>query len=466
MKANFEEFKLNSATEISKLKAENALLKKENALLKARIVELEKPKKDSNNSSIPPSQDENRKPKKNQSLRKKSGKKAGGQKGHKGSNLKMTESPDQIVEHRPNDCKNCGATLTEITSEVLEKRQIIDVVLPKKQVAEHQKHIVICPNCGHNNLGEFPENIPKGASYGKTVEAMIGYFQVRHFLPYKRTVDIFSDLFDIKMSAGTVKNKLKKLKEKGLPVYQSIKKAILKSSCIGSDETGFKINAQKFWAWVWQNDWLTYISINKSRGYKAIEAEFSETDLLQLILVCDRYAAQLKSKTKSKQFCLAHLLRDLIYLSQLYKQDWSEKLITIIITIYDFNRKCEDYKSKANKSKVAKIELDIEKLLQEEIVAKYPKLRTLREKLKKDKTFLTTCLHYKNVPPDNNWSERAIRNFKTKMKISGGFRSTQGAKIYAILRSITDTAIKQNQNVWQTFLNLAQNKNLKFAWAE
>lgn len=448
------------------LKAEVENLKKENALLKARIAELEKPKKDSSNSSIAPSKDENRKPKRNQSLRVKSGKRVGGQKGHKGNYLKMVEKPDKIVKQKPTDCKSCGQNLSQAQSKVVEKRQVIDIELPKKQVVEYQNHQVICPKCSYKNIGNFPQNIPRRVSYGKTVEALIGYFQVRHFLPYKRTTEVFSDLFDLKISCGTVKNRLKKLYEKGWTVYKNIKNAILKSSCIGSDETGFKINADKFWAWVWQNDFWTYISINQSRGYKAIEDEFCENDLLQLILVCDRYPAQLKSKTKSKQFCLAHLLRDLMYLCQLYKQSWSKKLTAIILAIYDFKRKCENYKSKECKKVVDNIELRIEKLLKEKIAIKYPMLRTLREKLKKNKEFLTTCLHYKNVPPDNNWSERAIRNFKTKMKISGGFRSIDGARIYATLRSITDTAIKQNQNVWQTFLNLAQNKNLKFELAE
>lgn len=436
------------------LKKEFEALKQENAALKAEIARLKQPKKDSSNSSIAPSQDENR-VQKNKSLRRKSGKQVGGQKGHRGSHLKMVEHPDQLEVYQPEVCKNCSTVLLDSPSTIVEKRQVSDIILPKKQVTEYQKHSICCPVCRFNNLGQFPKNIPKGCSYGKTVTALIAYLQVRHFLPYARTAEFFFDLFGIKISGGTIKNKLMRLYKSALPTYQTIKTNVLKSNCIGSDETGFKINGKKHWAWVWQNDSNTFISINRSRGYKAVLAEFDEQDFNNTILVCDRYAAQLKTNSKTKQFCLAHLLRDLTYLSQLYKQPWSDGFKAVLLKIYDLKRQSKKYDELAHQIALQSIEAKIEQLVNQKIAIKYKQLRTFKEKIKKHQSFVTTCLHYKSVPPDNNWSERAIRNFKVIQKVSGGFRSTSGAKIYATLRSITDTAIKQNANVWQTFNNLA-----------
>ena len=151
---------------IDYLRAENRDIKAENALLRARIEELEHTK-NSHNSSIAPSKDENR-AKKNQSLRVKSGRKPGGQKGHKGSVLEMTEIPDEIIKHIPQYCNNCGEELAGVMEELIEKRQ--EVVLPRIIVKyiEHQIYSKKC-SCGHTTQSEFPLGINAKVQYGSRI---------------------------------------------------------------------------------------------------------------------------------------------------------------------------------------------------------------------------------------------------------------------------------------------------------
>lgn len=430
------------------------MLNKEVKTLKKELSKYKKPKKDSTNSSIPPSKDENRLAKKNQSTRKKSGKKTGGQKGHQGNTLQMTDCPDEVKTYKSNVCKYCKANLKDMPFQVTDKAQVVDIIMPSKHVVEHQNTVRLC-TCGCKNYGTMPNDIPKGASYSNRFSAIIAYFMVKHYLPFKRTSEIFYDLFDIKISEGTLYNKLKGLYIKCLPFYQKIKQSIIKCFCLGSDETGFKINGKKYWAWVWQNNLWTYIAINKSRGFAAIEDEFSIDDLAQVIMVSDRWAAQLKTKTKDKQFCLAHLLREFIYLGQLHNLEWSKSFIEQILKIYEFKRTVKYYNTKKAIKLANEIKASISELLNQSIDEKYKEILTIQKKLKANINYITTCLDNKQVPPDNNWSERAIRNYKTKMKISGGFRSELGAKIYATIRSIIDTAEKQNEKVFDKLTQIA-----------
>jgi transposase len=118
--------------------------------------------KNSRNSSVPPSKDENR-PLKNQSLRTKSDKKVGGQNGHQGTTLKMVDTPDITILHEPNFCKNCGGDLKFEPSEFVSKRQIIDIPPIKPEYTEHQIFKKVCL-CGFCNVADFPSEVGSSIS--------------------------------------------------------------------------------------------------------------------------------------------------------------------------------------------------------------------------------------------------------------------------------------------------------------
>jgi len=140
-------------------------------LLKARIAELERiveqynrPRKDSNNSSVPPSKDENRPPR-TSSLREKSDRKVGGQPGHEGKTLEMTETPDEIIEHRACFCPECGNNLTGQPFELFGKRQVIDIPMIKQIVTEHHVYRCTC-TCGKLVESDFPVGVDSPVRYG------------------------------------------------------------------------------------------------------------------------------------------------------------------------------------------------------------------------------------------------------------------------------------------------------------
>ncbi len=206
------------------------------------------PKKNSNNSSIPPSKDENSP--KRKSLREKSGQKPGGQKGRKGTTLKMVENPNFVKEHIPSYCNCCGESLDNIQAEFKGKRQVYDVPEIRVQVTEHQIFTKQC-KCGYINKGGYPQEASGPVCYGSNIESLTGYFHTRQYIPFKRMKEIFSDVFNVSISEGGLHYVLDKLVDKAQPAYQLIKQKLQFGSkyATGSDETGVKINGDKHWAW-------------------------------------------------------------------------------------------------------------------------------------------------------------------------------------------------------------------------
>ena len=316
---------------------------KENVKLKERIVYLEKrlavyeTPKDSHNSSIPPTKDTLGVQAKNakkllvtQSLRVKSGKPSGGQVGHKGVTLEMASEPDTIVLHAPMFCTRCGNDLSTIVGSVVEVRQVLDVPMPIRPIViEHQAISKQC-NCGCCCQVDFPEEVPSRVSYGANVRALVTYASCTQAIPYKRLTELLRNCFGVAMSQGTVSNILKDMSDKSLAAYDEIRNRVEQSRVVGADETGVKINGKLNWMWVWQTNDLTYIHSDKSRGKLAIDKKF-EQGLPNSILVTDRHSSYFNMNVADHQICLAHILRELIYLTELDKnQSWSAKLTELI----------------------------------------------------------------------------------------------------------------------------------------
>ena len=229
------------------LEKENKELRKEVIYLKNRLSKYEHPK-NSNNSSIPPSQDENR-PKRNQSLREKTGRSPGGQKGRKGNTLKMIESPDITEKHIPDFCSCCGKDISSLASEFVGKRQIIDLPEIKFHVREHQIFMKVC-SCGQQTTGRYPVQANAPVSYGNNLESLIGYLHARQYIPFKRMEEFIKDVFNIPISEGGIHYLLNKLVTKAKPAYELIREKLKSSDsfAIGADETGVKVSGDKHWA--------------------------------------------------------------------------------------------------------------------------------------------------------------------------------------------------------------------------
>lgn len=432
------------------LRKENRELRKENSELRLRLKE-KGHKKDSSNSSVPPSKDENRF-RKNQSLREKGKKPNGGQKGHKGTTLEFRSVPDEVIDHIPEHCLACKK---ELTSDLVlvDQRQIIDIPPIRAKVYEHNYYERSCECCGKRS-SLLPENLPKTkVYYGPRIEAMIGYLNVRQYLYINRVAEMMNQVFGVPMSEGTVVNKLNSLSSKFRSEYDKIIHQLFACNWVGSDETSFKMNGKKHWLWTWQNDDFTYLFASEDRSSSTIEKALAGVFTKLSVLVHDCYASHFSIKSKTHQLCLAHLFRELNYLIEKRNSAWPyhfKKALWKAIKIH----KNEDSQSDIKVIDAIKQEINnlIEAPIEQE---KGADLRNFRKRMIKYKDYIIPFLDYPDIPPDNSGSERSIRNVKVKLKIAGQFKTNEGANTFAIIRSIIDTALKQNIDPLQKLMSFA-----------
>lgn len=401
----------------------------------------------SQNSHLPPSKDLSRgsTAKKNQSLREKSGKPAGGQKGHKGHNLKMAETPDVVKELHPDYCNNCGQPLAGQEEELVGRRQLIDIPPIHPITTEYRQYQREC-SCGNCQRAPYPEGVQHPVQYGPNIQSLVVYQSVYQYMPFLRLQEFFHKVMNLSISKGTMENMLRRSAKKAGPAYEELRKCVEVSFFVGSDETGGRVNGKKNWFWVWQTALVTYIVAACTRSKQVIADTFPE-GLPSSIVCSDRLAAQLSTVSKGSQLCLAHLLRDLNYLIEKEETDWAVQFKQLLKDAMRLKREQGEY------SKTDQRAGEIERRADDLLKAAFEELGWTKEHHHKTMTFyramvklrpaLFPFLYHAEVLPDNNGSERAIRPIKVKMKISGQFKSLQNE--FAILRSVIDSAIKNGQ---------------------
>ena len=394
-------------------------LTKEVEYLRNRLSKYETPK-NSNNSSIPPSKDENRL--KRESLREKTGRKPGGQEGRKGNTLKMVETPDQTEKHIPSYCNCCGKDLSELPYAFAGKRQVFDIPEIKIKVTEHQVYKKVC-TCGHETTSNFPSQANAPVSYGNNIESLIGYFHTRQYLPFLRMKELFNDVFQTPISEGGIHYLLNKLVRKSLPAYYLIKQKLQTDSLpVGGDETGVKVCANKHWAWTWQNEKATFVTITDNRAQRSIEQTF-ENGFKKAVLVHDCWKSHFNTNALSHQICIAHLLRDLNYLTQRYNHKWSSVCKELFQSALELKKHMADVDYYIHNPKRSSLEKRLDRLLKVTLPKEHKELVGFQKRILTHRDYIFTFLYHPKVPADNNASERAIRNIKVKQKISGQFKS-------------------------------------------
>lgn len=445
------EFSVKKKEELKDLSYEELLRYVEN--LTDNIVQ-EKPKKNSNNSSIAPSTDINKK-KKNQSLRQKSGKKPGGQPGRVAKTLYQSDQPDEIITipFTIDQCQQCDSTLGDTLQSLKEKRQVLDIDLQRigAKISEYQSFSKICPVCGYENHDNaFSNDVAPHISYGINIQALVSYLSVSHYLSYARIVQLLSNLFGVEVSEGTVDNILKRSAVASQSEIEKIKARLAISGLVGIDETGCKINNDRQWNWVFQNSEDTLIVVNKSRGRKVINETF-EDGFVNACVVHDNYSSYHSLIAMSEQLCLVHKLRDLNYAIECDNTKLMKDMKQLI------KEAMLDHKEQMSIEQRVILKQQYEEsfdyLLNRPVIEKSETHKQINSLTKaRDKIF--TFLLHPGIPPDNNGSERAIRNIKVKLKVSGQFKTVQGAQDYANLRSIIDTSRKRGLNEFDSLMGV------------
>ncbi len=422
-----------------------SLLEKENQDLKVELAYY-KSGRNSGNSHLPPSSNMGSSSAVKRK-KKKSSRNAGGQLGHKASRLEQVDHPHKVVIHDVSTCSGCGEDLSCQPGEVLRKGQLLDIPRIEIQVEEHHKIRKICPVCQRINDSVLPGTLDYyDAQYGDNLKNLVTYMSSRQYCSVIRITELVRIVTGANISTGfvweTVHRKAQELKS----TYDELIERLKQSRVVGSDETGCKMAGKKGWMWVWVNSAYVYLRASTNRGYATVTDVLGEGKK-SFTLVSDCYNAQLKTECSERQLCLAHLLRECEGLFEKYRSKWALNLKAKIGAILKLSKR-----EKIPDAKIKKLESDIDALLKRPCNSLPHKAAVFKERLRKYKTSLTTCLRDRDVPPTNNWSERALRSTKVKLRVSSQFRTQEGAQDYAILRSIIDSAILQGKHPFDALI--------------
>lgn len=452
-----------------------ALIQEMEAGFNARLNELESRllhlsaqlSKDSHNSSKPPSSDGLRKKPVPQNLRTKSDKPSGGQPNHRGVTLCLTDNPEEIAETFstfPLVCSACHTCLDGVASEGFERRQVHDLPPLALQITEHRAYRKVCPQCHTLNRSPFPTEATQSVQYGPRVKALCVYLQEYQLLPYARTQELLSDLFACSLCEGTLGNSLLTCYERLAPVESAIKAALQSEEVGHFDETGVRIEGKLHWLHSASTGALTFFAAHAKRGKEATDA-IGVLPAFTGTAVHDAYATYFGYDC-SHALCNAHLLRELIGLAEQGKpqsqaQEWPSKLIDLVMTI---KQQVQDARSQGRKHLSSEalhtFERQYDAFLTEGRAA-HPAVppsgkrgRTrqspaynLLERLHKHRESVLAFMYHFQVPFDNNQAERDLRMTKVRQKVSGCFRSAEGARIFCRIRGYISTLRKQGKQV-------------------
>lgn len=411
------------------------------AMLKERLSRYEKPDKNSGNSSTPPSKEGMKDEiiRRTRTLRKPSGKKAGGQQGHEGHKLFISSTPDEIVDDAPDYCTSCGERLADSERMLDYVTQVISIPELKPVVRQINHYVTVCKNCGEC-VRTAPRKRSNDVVYDASVKSLVVYLNVVQFLPFGRIAGFLRDVLGLTPSEGSLVNWVMEARRKAQPAIEKIKEYIMSSPVVGFDESGCYCNKRLDWAWIAQTVYYTLLFRAGGRGSKVLEDRFGDA-LERMVAVTDRHSAYFAINFLDHQVCLAHILRELQYLSELdCKQDWSEKVSSLL---------CEAiHKRNTNPGVVIDKKpwlTRLDELLKENVSKLADKFSTLKKGLMKCRDYIFNFLETPAIPADNNASERGIRKLKIKLKNSGTFRSDDGADAFLELHSIVETAKKHNK---------------------
>ncbi len=442
--------------ELVLLRAENAALREQNALLLERVQDLEaRLAKDSHNSSKPSSSDGLAR--KTRSLRRKSGKKPGGQLGHRGETLRLVAEPDAVVEHRPAVCTHCQTPLDEGPVVLRERRQVHELPPLRLVVREHQALHVRCPHCQQVSCGVFPAEVPSRAQYGPRLRALVVYLVEQQLVPYGRVQQLLADLLGAQLSLGTLVQWVQQGAATLAPVEAAIKAALQRAPVLHSDETGVRRAGTLAWAHVASTKRLTHYAIHAKRGTAATDA-IGILPGYTGVSVHDGWVPYRAYQQCRHALCNIHHLRELTFLEEQYQQGWAKEFKALLLAVKAAVDQARAHgHPRLPPAEHAAFVTRYHELLAAGLVANPPPhrrrgqrgrlkqtpARNLLERLLLGKDQVLAFLDDLTIPFDNNQAERDLRMLKVQQKVSGSFRADRGAEAFSRIRGYLSTLSKQ-----------------------
>jgi transposase len=438
--------------------SELPLLRAQVRALLARVQELEaRAAKDSHTSGKPPSSDGLKR--RTKSLRRRSGKKPGGQLGHRGETLHLVATPDAVEEHRPAVCTTCQAALDGAPVVRRERRQVHEVPPVRRHITEHQRLHLRCPACQAVNVGTFPPEAPSRAQYGPQLRALAVYLVEEQLVPLGRVQQLLRDLLGVQLGRGTLVRWIQQAAQTLVPVEAQLTAALRQAPVLHSDETGVRRGGRLAWGHVASTSQLTRYTVHAKRGSAATDAmgilpEYSGVSVHDGLPTYRRYIRCRHA------LCNIHHLRELTFLEEQYHQAWATEMKALLL----------DMKAATEQGRAACLR-QLPAVLRPTFVTRYravlaaghaanppperrPRQRgrvkqtpaqNLLERLWLGQEQVLAFLDDLTIPFDNNQAERDLRTLKMQQKVSGCFRSDPGADAFARLRSYLATLRKQGQ---------------------
>jgi transposase len=438
--------------------AEIAALRAEVAELKRRLGQ------NSQNSSRPPSSDSPFVKPAPKSLRRRSGRKPGGQSGHPGSTLAQISDPDEILRHEPGPCGGCGADLGGAPQVGVERRQVFDLPPIQVRVTEHQLITRRC-GCGTNTCASAPAGVAAPVQYGPQIAAIIVYLYVGQFLSRKRTAQALAELFGTPVSEGTVAAMTRRAAA-GLDGFlDHIADRLVQAEVVGFDETGLRVAGRLAWVHCARTDRYTLITCHPKRGRIGIDAA-GVLSRFRGIAVHDAWAPYDAYLDVAHQLCCAHAVRELRAAAEVAPTrngwHWANQAADALVTIQNLVTDASSFD--AIDPEVLSIQIHNYRCATL-IGAAQTRARTtpimakhhaLAQRLVDRRDDYLRFAHDPRVPADNNGSERDIRMIKLRQKVSGCLRTLTGAQQFCAIRSYLSTAAKHGKHFFHTLVMLAE----------
>jgi transposase len=452
----------DGASVVAALLAEIVVLRSENAALLGRLAELERRLGlNSSNSGKPPSSDGLKKPPRVSSLRVSSGKRSGGQKGHPGATLVRVEKPDAIIDHYPEACAGCGEMLSAamVTNHVA--RQVFDLPEPRPLiVTEHRAHGCRCTGCGLQTRAAFPDGVTAPVQYGQRISTFVLYFLHYQLLPEKRLATLMSDLFGVRLVTATIARISQDCAHRLTGFADTVRDHVAAAPVKHMDETGFRIGGKTQWLHIASTVWLTFYRVSARRG--SLLANVTG------IVMHDHWKPYYTMTGVLHALCNAHHLRELKALIEIEKEDWARKMQRLLRGACHATNLAREQGVPLKPGLIALIDRCYDMIVAEGLLfhEAQPVLakagRRGRQPRRVGHNFLLRLSTRKPdvlrfltdpcVPFTNNLAEQDGRMMKLRQKISGGFRCHDGAKDFAVIRSVLSTARKQGWNMLQTLM--------------
>ena len=409
--------------------------------MKLKLEKGKKPPTNSGNSSQPPSRDQ-----KADLTKKRKKHRHGPPVGHMKYERKFVAEPDHIVEVKPQVCEDCQTDLRETGGVLADVNQITELPEAKAEVIEVRQYEVKCPCCGKKQTTEPLAGLEMERTFGARLEATVVYFRQEQHMSYVRTEAALRDLHAVTISQGGIdKITLAPAASAGVQraghqagqQIEPIQSEIQQSKVIHSDETGSRVDGQNWWQWVFCSATAVLHVIRSNRSVDVIKDVMA--DATAEVWVSDCYSAQVKAPASERQLCLAHQVRNLQALVDLNPASFWPRAMQAMFrsAIHTYNQR--DHLSPPEfQAQVQRIERICDRLLKRSLEQREAK-RLLKRYLKY-RNCLFVFLHRTDVSPTNNVSERNLRPSVVHRKVIGCFRSGWGARAYAAIASVIDTA--------------------------